>query len=162
MMNRDSETTLKESDTQNIFGLSEQEKSSIEADIMANKPIGDTPAYRKFLRAIFPDREPTFPYLADYDDALTIVSQLSMLCSRPVRLSKEVEAHQSLKDYNHLTGCRGESTSRVEVAGDCGFAWLFGGARSEFAPFAWRAPRDLTCYDMRNRRYCHSVIPVFG
>lgn len=43
------------------------------------KPIVDTPAYRKFLNAIFPEYPPTFPYFANHANAQIIVAQLSTL-----------------------------------------------------------------------------------
>ena len=61
------------------FSLTPEEKSSIESDILAKKPIHDAPAYRKLLGLCFPGEEITFPYLPNLDDARIVVSKLSQL-----------------------------------------------------------------------------------
>ena len=148
--------------TQNTFGLWEKEKSSIEADINAKKPIGDTPAYRKFLAAIFPEKEITFPYLADYDDALVVVSKLSEFFCKTVRLPNKDEAIQSLKDNNYFTGFRGASFGAVGGVGDYGYAWLSGETRGEGAPCVWHYRNGHSGSGINYRRGGRSVIPVFG
>lgn len=144
------------------FRLTESEKSSIERDINAKKPIGETPAYQKFLVAIFPDKTPRFPYLADYDDAITVASKLSELFGKNVRLPHEKEAIKSMKDNNHLTGYRGASSGEIGNADVYGYAWLSGDARGENAPCAWRNRDGESGTYMNVRRYGHSVIPIFG
>ncbi len=121
-MNQTNPSSVEAENTKNFFWLSEAEKSSIESEVTAKKPIGDTPAYRKFLTAIFPEKTPTFPYLADYDDAFMVVSKLSELFSKPVRLPGKDEAIKSLKDNSHLTGCRYAGSGVVEYVDDGGYA----------------------------------------
>lgn len=148
--------------TQNTFGLWEKEKSSIEADINAKKPIGDTPAYRKFLMTIFPEKAITFPYLADYDDALVVVSKLSELFGKKVRLPMPEEAIASLKANFHHTGYRDADSGKVEFNGELGIAWIAGNGT---APFMECMSYDLFGSSRLNtfdRRNGHSVIPVFG
>lgn len=161
MMNWHLEKTQEANDTHILFGLSEQEKSSIEADIMAKKLISDTPAYRKFLKIIFPDNETNFPYRVNYEDSLVIVSQLTLLFWRSVRLPNEDDVRQSLKENSYFTGNQFTLFPRPKDAGGYCCAWLFGGARGEFAPCAWWNRNGNWNSIMNYSRGSNSVIPVF-
>jgi hypothetical protein len=146
---------------QNTFGLSDAEKSSIEREINSKKPIGHTFAYRKFLKAIFPDKKPSFPYLANYDDALVVVSKLSELFGKQVRLPNKDEAIKSLKSNNHLTGYRDMKSDSIKSPKKYGYAWLSGSASDESAPFAWHNRNGGSNSNMSSRRSSRSVIPIF-
>lgn len=152
----------KNTEQTNLSSLSEAEKSSIETDITAKKPIGDTPAYLKFLQRVFPDKEPTFPYLADYDDALMVVSQLTQLFGKSVRLPSKNEAIASLKNNNHLTGYRDADNGRIGRVGDIGYAWISGELFRENAPCIWLNRLDGSYSGRYDRRLGRSVIPIFG
>ena len=144
------------------FWLTLEEKSSIEADINAKKPIGDTPAYKKFLKAVFPNKTLSFPYLANYDDAVIVVSKLSKLFGKSVRLPYEDEAIESLKVNNHLTGFRNSCDDRIVNVDDEGDAWLSGETQDTCAPCASLDCDGISRLDTSLLRNGHSVIPIFG
>jgi hypothetical protein len=145
------------------FWLTLEDKQSIEADITAEKPIGDTPAYRKFLKGIFPDTEPTFPYLARYDDALMIVSKLWDFFGKTVRLSNEHEAIDSLKANNHLTGFRDANVGWLHDVDDIGYAWISGEVQCIGALCVWRNRNGNAANAFwYSSRGSLSVIPIFG
>lgn len=107
--------------------LTLEEKSSIESDIIAQKPIWvweSAEAYKKFLKSIFSGKTIEFPYLADYNDSTLVVSKLSELFGKTVRLPNQDEALMSLKDNNHLTGFRDAGNGAVGNVGRCGYAWI--------------------------------------
>lgn len=145
------------------FWLTIEEIQSIEADINMMKPISNTPAYRKFLEAIFPDKKILFPYLADYEDANAIINQLSRLFWKSVRLSKEKEAIKSLKVNNIFAGYRNSSNDGLLQETDYAMVWLLDTSWGEKVPCVlYCLHADDVHVGTTNRRDGISVIPVFS
>ena len=155
-------SVLKALETHNTFWLSQAEKSEIETSIKNHEPIWNTPAYTKFLSAIFPNKPIVFPYLENYDNALIVIRRLCELFWKTVRLPKEDEAIAALKKYNHLTGSHHWYFDELREVGECGHAWLDGSVRNDKAPYALRAKTNYAGSGMNHRGEGFSVIPVFG
>ena len=145
------------------FWLTTEERESIAADITARKPIWDTPAYRKFLQFIFPNTSVTFPYLPGYFDALLVVSHLSKLFGRVVRLPDEREAKTFLLHNEHLTGYYNPDSKTVMGTGNYGCVWI-ANDNAKNLPMVVTLYRNNGQLDTKEARAeeWSSVIPIFA
>ena len=147
------------------FWLTLEDKQSIEANINAKKPIGDTWAYRKFLAAIFPDTTPLFPYFSEYGDALKILRRLGELFGRKLGFPETCkEWAQYLKEHNHLTGYRKWRTGEIMHRHVCGYAWAEGIHEEGRPPVAFYSLYNdvsLVHWPYPKHDELFSVIPVF-
>ncbi len=114
------------------------------------------------MKHIFPGKSVTFPYLADYADAVKIVGELSKLFEKTVKLPSKEQAIESLKGNKHFTGYRDAMSGEIMENAEHGYAWIFGEILFDNAFYFWHNRNGDSYHGWFSPLYGRSVIPVFG
>lgn len=173
------EIVFSEADIANRFGLTEEEKLSIEKDVLAGKPISATPAYVKLFSSILPEwfrqekkgelvfslNKPEYEVYegfirANYIGAVVVIEKwLSALLGYPVALPTEEEATQRIMQYKHFMGCRNAHSWKLYYR-DHGFTWIRGGSdKSDVNPYISCYQSGESSVNHRSNRFSLSLFP---